>query len=255
MPRSAIPDVVIGGAPRSGTTFLCSLLAKHPDVYVAQPFIPEPKVCLTPHPSGDRGFIERYAGFFADAPESTIRVEKTSYYFENEDARARLVRVLPQARFIFILREPVSRAYSNWRWSCRNGLETLPFAQAVEIEGGRHSPFPSDRDYVRPFNYMMRGQYGMFAEAWLRTVGRDRVAFYVMEAALAALEPFVASLQQFIGVEALDWSELVTGKINANEPDCEALDPVLAARLRNYIAPEIHRFADITGIDISIWGY
>jgi hypothetical protein len=41
--RVPVPDVVIGGAPRSGTTFLCELLAKHPSVYVAMPFIPEPK--------------------------------------------------------------------------------------------------------------------------------------------------------------------------------------------------------------------
>ena len=34
-PGDALPDVVIGGAPRSGTTFLCEVLAKHPQIYVA----------------------------------------------------------------------------------------------------------------------------------------------------------------------------------------------------------------------------
>src|SRR5262245_65457671 len=55
----AIPDFVVGGAPRSGTTFLCELLAKHPKVYVARPFIPEPKVCLMDHPAGDSGLFQR----------------------------------------------------------------------------------------------------------------------------------------------------------------------------------------------------
>jgi Sulfotransferase family len=39
--HALIPDIIIGGGPRSGTTFLCNLLSKHPD----PPFIPEPKVC------------------------------------------------------------------------------------------------------------------------------------------------------------------------------------------------------------------
>ena len=124
--RLPVADAIIGGAPRSGTTFLCELLAKHPDVFVAKPFIPEPKVCMTPHPDGDAGLLQRYATFFSDAPRRAIRVEKTSYYLENAAARERLVRILPLARFVFILREPVERAYSNWMRSRDNGLETLP---------------------------------------------------------------------------------------------------------------------------------
>ena len=135
--RAALPDVVIGGAPRSGTTFVAELLAKHPGVYPARPIIPEPKVCLRPHTQGDAGFVSEYARIFADAPVGAVRVEKTSNYLENTAARERLARVLPATRFIFMLREPVARAYSNWKWSTRNGLETLPFAEAVALEGRR----------------------------------------------------------------------------------------------------------------------
>ena len=133
MARTAIPDVVIGGAPRSGTMFLLSL-AKHPQVYVARPFIPEPKVCMTPHPAGDAGLLGRYSAVFASAPPGCVRVEKTSAYFENAEARERLTRLLPEARFAFILREPVARAYSNWSRSRAQGLETLSFEAALELE-------------------------------------------------------------------------------------------------------------------------
>src|SRR5262245_17165069 len=139
MRNYAVPDIVIGGAPRSGTTFLCELLAKHPRVYVARPFIPEPKVCLRNHPAGDPGLICHYNEYFAAAPVGQVRVEKTSNYFENDLARERLARLLPQARFVFMLREPVARAYSNWLWSRKNGLETLPFDKAIQLEGRRLS--------------------------------------------------------------------------------------------------------------------
>ena len=61
---SYLPDIVIGGAPRSGTTFLCELLAKHPDVFIARPVIPEPKVLILPHPD-DVAVTERGMRLFS----------------------------------------------------------------------------------------------------------------------------------------------------------------------------------------------
>ena len=148
--RSNLPDVVIGGAPRAGTTYLCELLSKHPQIFVAQPFIPEPKVLMTPHEMGDVGILGRYDDWFATAPDESIRVEKTSYYLENAEARERFARLLPNTRIIFILRDPVRRAYSNWLWSTRNGLETLPFADAIAIENDRPSPLPPSAPTLVP---------------------------------------------------------------------------------------------------------
>ena len=214
---SGVPDVVIGGAPRSGTTFLCEVLAKHPDICVAAPFIPEPKVCMTEHPAGDAGILERYAALFGRASPSAVKIEKTSYYLENEVARRRLVRLLPRARYVFIVREPVARAYSNWNWSTKNGLETLPFKEAIRLEGKRPSPLPPERDYARPFDYMTRGRYGSMAEAWLRAVSRDRVAFWIFEDIVSAPEVFIPEIMKFIGVEPLPFDRMWTEPTNAAE--------------------------------------
>ena len=253
--RVPVPDVIIGGAPRSGTTFLCELFAKHPSIYVARPFIPEPKVCMTPHPDGDTGLLQRYAGFFSSAPPQTVRVEKTSYYLENTDARERLVRLLPETKFIFILREPVERAYSNWIRSRLNGLETLPFEKAVQLEAGRESPLPPHQSYARPFDYLSRGRYGTLIEAWIRAVGRDRLAVYILEAAVAAPDRFVADLQRFVGVDAMPWSSLKTGRVNAIERGSDGLDRKTAAALREKMRHEVERLAEIANVDVAIWGY
>jgi len=250
-----LPHVVIGGAPRSGTTFLCEVLVKHPGVYIRRPFIPEPKVCLTPHPAGNHGLRERYSVVFKDAPASAIRIEKTANYFENDAARERLLRLLPDTKFIFILRDPVARAYSNWLWSTANGLETLCFTEALAQEGRRPSPFPPERDYVRPFDYLKRSNYGILAEAWIQCLGRDRIAFFIFEKALADPASFVEQLQRFVGVEPKSWDTLKTEKINANpllEPE---LDPALEMLLRRQFEPEMRRFAKATGLDLAVWGY
>jgi Sulfotransferase domain len=253
--RLPVPDIIIGGAPRSGTTFLCELLAKHPGVFIAKPFIPEPKVCMTPHPDGDAGLLQRYGVLFSDATPHAIRVEKTSYYLENAAARERLVRILPNAKFVFILREPVERAYSNWVRSRLNGIETLPFEDAIEREPDRVSPLPPQQAYARPFDYLSRGRYGSLIEAWISTVGRERLAIYIFEAAIAAPDAFVLDLQRFIGVDPLPWSALATGKINAIERGIEGLDERTAATLREKMRPEVEHLARIADVDVGRWGY
>jgi Sulfotransferase family len=254
MPTNAtLPDVVIGGAPRSGTTFLAQLLARHPGVYVAQPIIPEPKVCLYPHPRGASGYAEAYSRLFANAPPNAVRVEKTSNYFENSAARERLACVLPATKFIFMLREPVSRAYSNWKWSTKNGLETLPFAEAVSLEGRRPNPLGPEREEARPFDYMLRGHYGSFTAAWYARFGRERIRFFLFEQAISDPDAFVRTLQEWMGLEPMPWSHLQTGRVNATDTDLRGLDPELAARLRGEIRREVEAFAALSGLDLSAW--
>lgn len=250
-----VPDVIIGGAPRSGTTFLCEALSKHPDVFIPRPFAPEPKVCLTAHPDGAAGLLSRYRNFYGSAPREAVWVEKTTNYFEDDDARRRIAALLPDVKLIFLLREPVERAYSNWRWSRKNGLETLSFEQAIRLEGKRPSPFPPERAHVRPFDYVSRGRYGSLAESWIEDFGRDRIAFYLFEQARDAPEKFILDVQRFIGVAPLPWEKLLTGKINATEPDSAGLESDLRLSLRERLAPEVRRFAEVTGLDVSPWGY
>ena len=250
---NALPDVVIGGAPRSGTTFVAEVLAKHPGVFLTRPLIPEPKVCLYPHADGDAGHVQHYRQLFADAPAGVVRVEKTSNYFENDAARERLARVLPDAKFVFMLREPVARAYSNWKWSTKNKIETLPFAEAVELEGKRANPLGPEREAARPFDYMLRGRYGTFAAAWYARFGRERIRFFLFEDAVRDPARFVFDLQEWLGVAQLPWSELQTSKVNATDPDANGLDPALAGVLRARVRPEIETFAQLTGLDLSAW--
>lgn len=250
-----VPDVVIGGAPRSGTTFLCEVLHKHPDVYVGQPFIPEPKVLLGPLADQPEAILERYGALFAPAPPASVLVEKTSYYLENAQARTRFAQLLPSSKIIFILRDPLARAYSNWLWSTKNGLETLPFEDAIRCEGTRPSPMPPERSYAQPFDYVARGRYGSFVGAWIDALGADRVAVYQFEAAMEAPGPFVRDLQTFVGVAALPWERLETGVVNATDNRGDGPQPLIAHEIRQRLAPEMARLKDLTGLDISRWGY
>ena len=117
------------------------------------------------------------------------------------------------------------------------------------------SPLPPHQDYARPFDYLSRGRYGTLIEAWIKAVGRDRVAVYVFEAAIAAPDVFVRDLQRFIRVDPLPWSALKTGKINAIERGRDGLNERTAAMLRERMRPEVEHLARIADVDVGRWGY
>lgn len=252
--RPALPDLIIGGAPRSGTTFLGEVLAKHPDVFVARPMIPEPKVLFADPGVGDAGILARYAAVFADAPDDSVRIEKTSNYLESEIARIRFGRLLLKTRMLFILRDPIARAYSNWRWSRKNGLEVLSFTEALSREGRRSDPFNGTRPHARPFDYLARSRYGSLALRWIELVGRDRLCFVTLEDALENPERFVEKVQAFVGIRRLPWSALATGPINCTQHS-EPLSRELMAVLRKQLQSEMMLLESCAGVEVSRWGY
>ena len=248
------PSFIIGGAPRAGTNFLCHALDRHPDVYLAKPYMPEPKVFMGPEQPGSV-YAARYAALFEAAGERRALGEKTTYYLENEACCALIRRHLPAVRLVFVVREPVARAYSNYLWTKKNGLETLPFDEAVRLEGRRASPLPPERDYARPYDYLARGRYDVFAARWYAALGRERVAFLLYEDLVGTPEPVLARLQAFIGVPVTPLGADDLGVINSAGTTGPPLDAALERALRERMAPAVRRFAALTGLDVGRWGY
>jgi hypothetical protein len=248
-----LPHFIIGGAPRSGTTFLCHALDRHPGIYLAKPYVPEPKVFVGPA-GATVDYRARYHALFAAAGDRR-RGEKTTLYFESAEACRRLRAALPHARILFLVREPVARAYSNYLWSTKNGLETLPFEEAVALEGRRDNPLGPEKAYARPFDYLLRGGYAAYARCYYAAFGRDAVGFFLQEELARQPERVLRRIQEFVGVEprALDLHglDLVNSAREAGPP----IHPATEARLRERMRPEVERFAAVTGLDLGAWGY
>lgn len=249
-----LPTFIIGGAPRSGTTYLCHALERHPDVYMARPFIPEPKVLIMPGRS-DEDCRRAYAEFFAETGWATARGEKTSYYFESAEACDRMRSVVPEVKLLFIVREPVGRAYSNYLWTRKNGLETLSFEEAIACEGERPNPLPPDKAYARPFDYLTRGHYEGFARRYIEAFGRDAVRFFIYEDLISRPADLLDEIQRFIGVEPIPFEACDPGVINAARQIGPPIDPITQATLRERMAPDVRAFAELTGLDVGLWGY
>lgn len=251
----SVPTFIIGGAPRSGTTLLCHLLDQHPDVFMMKPYVPEPKVLVTPAAGGTDEYLRRYADGLAGAHEARARGEKTSYYLENEDVPQRIADVLESVRLLFIVREPVRRAYSNYLWSRQNEIETLSFSEAVDLEGTRGNPLGPAREYARPFDYLRRGRYATFAERYYALFGKEAVKFTLYEDLERRPREIMREIQAFIGVRPADMDAQALGRINEARDRRQPLDPDLESQLRERMRPEVARFSSLTGLDVSPWGY
>jgi len=249
------PTFIIGGAPRSGTTLLCHLLERHPDVFLMKPYIPEPKVFVTPTVGGREEYLRRYAEGLSGASGERALGEKTSYYLENEHVPARIADTLESVRLLFIVREPVQRAYSNYLWSRKNGIETLSFEEAVRLEGTRPNPLGTGREYARPFDYLTRGRYATFADRYFSRFGAAAVKFVLYEDLERRSTTIMREIQEFIGVEPIAMDAQALGRINAARDTGEPLDRRIDASLRERMAADVHRFAVLTELDVSPWGY
>ena len=169
-----LPDFLIGGAPRSGTTWLRVLLEKHPQICMAQPAAPEPKFFLVDDLY--RRGLEYYARtWFGNVPAGCVTGEKSTNYLESSIAAQRIRQDLPEVNLVFIFRNPVERAYSNYLWSCKNGLEAEEFRVALAREEEREATMPTALRFARPHALFARGLYADLLRPYLDSFQRKQI--------------------------------------------------------------------------------
>jgi hypothetical protein len=155
------PNFLIAGAGESGTSWLYASLLQHTQVYMPKEMRPEPHFFYKEweFEKGLPYYLEKY---FANVPKSALAVgERSSSYIFGENVAERIYTAFPDIKIIIMLREPVERAYSNWRFTVQSGLEWRSFESAIRVEDRRirneKNPFWKQ---IKPYAYLARSQYG-----------------------------------------------------------------------------------------------
>ena len=162
-----LPDFLIMGVPKAGTTALHTALHQHPELFLSQ--VKEPKFFLSdgPPPTGGgpgdaetyREHVWRradYEALFAAAPPGTLTGESTPFYLYDLSAQRRIHAAIPRARLIVMLRDPVERAHSNWTHLWSAGLEPIDdVVRACEAEERRVAA-----GWAHFWHYVGLGRYG-----------------------------------------------------------------------------------------------
>lgn len=178
----AMPDFLLIGAPKTGSTALHVALSRHPQLFLSP--VKEPKYFLTDGPPpakggpGDARTYRRhvwrradYEALFADAPPGTLKGESTTLYLGDPQAHLRIKRDIPEARLIAVLRDPVDRAHSNWTHLYSAGLEPeSDFLAACRLEPQRLA-----NGWAPFWGYTALGRYGEQLTHLFQVFDREQV--------------------------------------------------------------------------------
>lgn len=248
----SLPDFLIGGAPRSGTTWLYEALDRHPGVYMAKPVKPEPKFFLVDDLYA-KGLDHYRQTWFGAVPPGRVAGEKSTDYLESAPAAERIARDLPAVRLIFLLREPVDRAHSNYLWTRMNGLETESFERALALEEERERSLPPRLKFARPFSYYSRGLYADLLRPYFDRF--DPAQILVLKFEDIASEParLLGRVHAFLGVEARP-ADADLGVVNpAERGAADRIAPELAASLAARYREPNDRLARLLGPQFVMW--
>ena len=168
------PNLFLIGAMRAGTTALHETLSSHPQVFMSS--FKEPAHFADPAQletdseliagAGYAGDWDKYLALFANAGGAKYVGESSTHYTKLPritGVAGRIAAVAPEARLIYLVRDPVARTLSHYRYAVRRRTERRPLPVAL-----RQEPF-----------YGAVSNYAMQLEPYLSTFGADRV--YVLE--------------------------------------------------------------------------
>lgn len=161
-----LPNFLVVGCPRCGTTSLCNYLGQHPDVFmspVKEPgFLTAPFTCREFRGPGDdrrrKRIITRYEDYCAlferVRGERAVGEGTVNTYYYAEEAAGRIKEFLGNPRIIITLRNPVDRAFSAYWLRRRDGREHVSFEEAIAME-----PERMQAGWMHPWFLVDMGRY------------------------------------------------------------------------------------------------
>ncbi len=260
-----LPDFLVIGAKKGGTTSVANWLARHPHVL---PMFPRVQRAKSPHyfdinywrgeswyrshfhSEAFRRLYERRTG------ARPLSGESSPYYLFHPAAAQRIHDTAPDVKLVAVLREPVGRAYSNY-WDRRaTGHEDLPtFEEAIEAEPSRlagitdevlGAPHAYSYDHDN-HSYLARGHYAEQLRRYFDLFDRDQLLVLSANAVLSDPVASFGRLQAFLGLRPAE-IDLKRHNVRTGYPP---LDPGTRERLRDHYAPYNQELYELLGEDLG----
>ena len=255
-PVRTLPDFLIIGAQKCGTTFLYQLLVQHPCVKPA--FVKEVHYFDLNFGNGN-GWYRSHFPLQMRNTRPYITGEASPYYLFHPHAARRASMVVPDAKLIVMLRNPVDRAYSHYQHQVKRvtgeARETLAFEEALEAEErilpaemskmvqneNHHSPTHRTR------SYLSRGIYVDQLLVWSSFFPRRQLLVLKSEDLFDDTRNTLGRMLDFL--EIPQWAPETYSIPNKRE--YSGLDPLVRRRLDEYYEPHNQRLYEYLGADLG----
>jgi hypothetical protein len=245
---NVLPNLIIIGAMKCGTTALHRYLDLHPDVAMS-----EPKelnfFCGPDRPDGaqdervawsagnwHRG-VEWYAARFRPVP---VRGEASPGYTSPSfpEAAERMARVVPEARLVYAVRDPIERAVSQYRHHRADGTERRPIEEALLDPASQ---------------YLERSLYYVRLVPYLARFPRERIFICTQEDLSSNRRATLRELYRFAGIDDSFWSPAHDLRWNVARTVRAQVDGPLRRRLTARLSDDAARLRELAGREFTSW--
>ena len=247
--KGPLPDFIILGAQRGGTTSLYDDLTRHPHILPAKN-----KEIHFFDKKFSRG-VTWYRGHFSRHVRFKpwlLTGEGTPYYLFHPAVPDRIRAACPRAKLLILLRDPVSRAYSHYHMMRKREREPLSFEEAIKAETermrGEAEKLTRDPDYESEAHqhqsYVSRGIYADQIAGWFERFPREQFLIASSEQFYAEPAVVLEEAFRFIGarpIELTDYAHRNRREYNA------AIDPETERCLRDFYRPHNERLFALLG--------
>lgn len=195
-----MPNFIIIGTQKAGTTAIYNYLKQHPKIYM--PPFKEPHFFSfkgEQKPHWGIKTLEDYQALFQDATSEQIIGEASTWYLYSQTAAECIRDHIPDVKLIAILRNPVERAYSSWAFRLQCGWESInDFQQALQAESQRIY-----ENYEWDFHYLQAGFYYHQIKRYFDLFSRDQIKIILYEDFKTDPISTLQDIYEFVGVDKI----------------------------------------------------
>jgi hypothetical protein len=251
-----IPDFLVIGAKRCGTTSLYQHLPEHP--------------CISKSPHDNMGFfndnfhlgVNWYKSFFPTTFTrkkikskfgNFLAFDVTTKYMEEESTANNVYQTKPNMKIIIILRNPVDRAYSQYHLSVRQTAERRSFEDVVEENMNRLNKESHEHYKIKPKfsakedNYLKKGLYALQLRYWLKIFPRENIL-------IVSTEEFESN-QQIIYNKIFEFLNISKFEVKNTKKMQKGNYPPIKSETRNllldYFRPHNHELFELINMEFD----
>jgi len=208
-PIRTLPDFIIIGAGKCGTTSLYNYLIQHPSIFPASwKEIHYFDLYMTGWYRSNFPTIFYKYYIKKIKKQDFVTEEATPYYLYHPLAAERLAKYIPKIKLIVLLRNPIDRAYSHYNHTFRNGDENLSFEDALKNEKnrlqGEKDKILNDENYVsfaqRAYSYIERGMYYDQLKVWMNYFPKEQFLILKTEEFQKDVQKCLNQVYKFLGI-------------------------------------------------------